>query len=184
VNNQEEMSKIISFLDRLQRDYGCAFPILHHTRKNNAGTDAYDEILGSRVLGGFAEATLFLTRTKEKGVIRVKVDLKDEPEDGSLEPEFLVRLRDTDDQQGTYFEYLGIPQEKKIASELREKIKAYVLGLEEPQKALDIGKAVGCTKRSARDHLVALVDLKVIAKGKRGPADVFGPPSTPSGEEG
>ena len=88
INDAEEMSKIVLFLDEMNREYGCAFELLHHTRKNSAGGDDHDEIIGSRVLGGFAEGTLFFSRTKEKGILRVKVALKDEPEDGSFEPEF------------------------------------------------------------------------------------------------
>jgi hypothetical protein len=175
INDAKEMSGIILFLDSLNREYGCAFVLLHHTRKNSVGGDDHDEIIGSRVLGGFAEASLFFSRTKEKGVLRVKVALKDEPEDGSFEPEFLVKLKDTPDQEGTLFEYLGAPTEKKAALELREKLKTYVLQLSDFQTAAEIGKAVGCSKPTARDHLNTLFDLKEIDRRKRGPAFVYGP---------
>ena len=67
MNDSAAMSDIVLFLDGLNRDYGAAFIILHHTRKNSRDGDGHDEILGSRVLGGFAEASVFLSRTKEKG---------------------------------------------------------------------------------------------------------------------
>lgn len=175
INDAQDMSAIVRFLDTLSCEYGCAFVTLHHPRKNSAGGDAYNEILGSRVLGGFGEATLFFSKTKEKGLLRVKVSLKDEPEDGNFEPEFLVKLTDTPDQEGTFFEYLGPPTENKASSELREKIFTYAFHLAEPQTIAEISKAVGCSKPSARDHLDALVDLKFLVRAKRGKAYVYGP---------
>jgi AAA domain/Domain of unknown function (DUF3854) len=183
INDAQDMSAIVRFLDTLSCEYGCAFVLLHHPRKNSAGGDEYNEILGSRVLGGFGEASLFFSKTKEKGILRVKVSLKDEPEDGSFEPEFLIKLTDTPDQEGTLFEYLGAPAENKAASELREKIKTYVAYLTEFQTAAEIGKAVGCSKPTARDHLKALYDLKVVDRRKRGAAYVYGPAEQPAHEE-
>ena len=45
-------------------------------------------------------------------MLRVNVALKDEPEDGSFEPEFVIRLADTLDGRGMGFEYLGPPPER------------------------------------------------------------------------
>ena len=123
INDAQAMSEIVLFLDQLNRDYGTAFIILHHDRKNGQGGDAHNEIMGSRVLGGFADATIFFARTKEKGVLRVSVALKDEPEAG-FEPEFLIRLMDTEDGHGTLFEYLGAAPEKQASNALKEQIKA------------------------------------------------------------
>ncbi|MCZ6625267.1 MAG: AAA family ATPase, partial [Deltaproteobacteria bacterium] len=175
INDPAEMGEIVLFLDHLNREYNCTIIILHHTRKNNAGGDDHDEIIGSRVLGGFAEATLFFSKTKEKGVLRVRVALKDEPEDGSFEPEFLIRLTDTPDQKGTQFEYLGVPPEKTASLELREKIKNFVLGRDKWVKVKEVAEGTGCSKPTARDHLDALTDLKVLARGKEGSAYVYGP---------
>ena len=66
INDAQAMSEIVLFLDQLNRDYGTAFIILHHDRKNGQGGDAHNEIMGSRVLGGFANATLFLPVPKKK----------------------------------------------------------------------------------------------------------------------
>jgi hypothetical protein len=156
------MSEIILLLDRLNREYGCGFIILHHTRKNGAGGDDHDEIIGSRVLGGFAEASLFFSRTKEKGVLRVRVALKDEPEEGNFESEFLIRLTDTPDQKGTRFEYLGAPVEKQAAAALREKIKNWVLNQESPVSVTEVVEAAGCSRPTAREHLSVLVDSKIL----------------------
>lgn len=173
INSSEDMSEIILFLDDLSREYGCAFIIIHHTRKNDGGGDKHNEIMGSRVLGGFSEATTFLKSTKEKGVIKVAVVLKDEPEDGSFEPEFQIKLTDTPDGTGTYFEYLGAPPEKHASAELREKIKTFVLENSKPVIAKQVAEGVGCSKPTAREHLSVLVDLKIINKILQGAAHYF-----------
>ena len=169
------MSEIMLFLDDLSREYGCAFIILHHTRKSNGMGDSHDEIMGSRVLSGFTEATVFLSPTKEKGVIKVKIVLKDEPEDGSFEPDFQVRLADTEDGQGTYFEYLGAPPERKKSAELREKIKDVVLNSDHGLKIKEVAIMVGCGKTSAQEHLEVLFDLKIINRVRVGQAWTYTP---------
>ena len=178
INKADEMSEIILFLDDLSREYGCAFIILHHTRKSNGGGDAHDEIMGSRVLSGFTEATLFMSPTKEKGIIKIKVALKDEPEDGSFEPEFQVKLSDTEDSQGTFFEYLGAPPERQASAELRDKIKNFVLSQDKPVTAKQVGEGAGCSKPTAREHLSILTDLKIINKIRQGVAHYFCSPET------
>jgi hypothetical protein len=180
INDQVAMTKIILFLDRLSREYGCAFIILHHDRKHPGGGDDHDEILGSRVLGGFGEASLFFARTKEKGVLRVKVALKDEPEDGHFEPEFLIRLTDTQDRQGTQFAYLGAPPERQALMALRDRVKDWVLGQPTWVSAKDVMQAFNCSKPTAREHLDALVDLGVLARETRGQTYCYGPPATPA----
>jgi len=184
MNDARAMGEIVLFLDRLNREYGCAFIILHHTRKNGADGDDHDEILGSRVLGGFAEASLFFSRTKEKGILLVRVALKDEPEDGSFEPEFLIQLTDTPDQQGTHFTYLGVPVEKRAALDLREKIKAFVLRQESPVSVKDAAAAAGCSKPAAREHLTILVDLKVLIRSKQGQRVFYAAPEKATGNTG
>ena len=165
VNDASAMAELVLFLDGLNRDYGAAFVILHHTRKLNAGGNDYDEILGSGVLGGFADATLFFSRTKEKGVVRVSVSLKDEPEDGSFEPEFLIHLKDTEDEKGTLFEYLGVPPEKQASAAHREKIKAALK--DDWLTVKDVAIAVGVSKTTAQDHLDTLFDSKQAEREKR-----------------
>lgn len=173
INDAQEMSELVLFLDYLTRTYGSAFIILHHDRKMNGVGDAHNEIMGSRVLGGFTEATMFLSHTKEKGVLKVKVVLKDEPEDGSFIPEFQVRLTDTPDGRGTYFEYLGVPPERQASIELREKIKTFVLGQDESVTTKQVSEGVGCSKPTARENLSALVDIKIIGRISQGNTHLF-----------
>ena len=84
-------------------------------------------------------------------------------------------VKDTPDQKGTRFEYLGVPPEKTASLELREKIKNFVLGGDEWVKVKEVAEGTGCSKPTARDHLDALTDLKVLARGKEGSAYVYGP---------
>jgi AAA domain len=182
INDQVAMTKIILFLDRLSHEHGCTFIILHHDRKNPGGGDDHDEILGSRVLGGFGEASLFFARTKERGVLRVKVALKDEPEDGRFEPEFLIKLSNTEDREGTRFSYLGIPQERTAARELRVKIKRWVLAQGTFVTAQQVGNACHCSKPTAREHLDALADAGALVRGRHGQAYLYGAPETPESD--
>jgi hypothetical protein len=172
-NDGKAMADIVLFLDTLNREYGTAFIILHHTRKNPQKNDAYDEIMGSRVLGGFADATMFFAKTKEKGVVRVSVSLKDEPEDGSFEPEFLLRLKDTEDGRGTLFEYLGAPADKRAESDLRNKLIAELDSSGDWRTVRQIAEALNITKPTARSNLNTLVDLKLAEKEPRGNAFVY-----------
>jgi hypothetical protein len=175
INDQVAMTKLVLFLDDLSREYGCTFVILHHTRKNAGGGDDHDEILGSRVLGGFGEASLFFAKTKERGVLRVKVALKDEPEDGSFEPEFHIQLTDTRDRQGTRFVYLGAPPERKALMALRDQVHSFVLNQETWVSVKDVAQALGCSKPTARGRLDALADLGMLAREKWGQAYLYSP---------
>ena len=165
INDAQAMSEIVLFLDQLNRDYGTAFIILHHDRKNGQGGDAHNEIMGSRVLGGFADATIFFARTKEKGVLRVSVALKDEPEAG-FEPEFLIRLMDTEDGHGTLFEYLGAAPEKQASNALKEQIKAILEAATDSLTIKEVADAAKVSKNTAQEHLDTLVDIKVALKDK------------------
>lgn len=167
INNARDMARIVDTLDELIRKYNVTFLILHHDRKSQAGrwaSDNFDKIMGSRVLGGFSETTIFLTPLKEKGLIKVKLVLKDEPEGAKFIPEFLIKLTNTLGGAGTYFEFLGVPKEKQVTVELREKIKNFVLGQDEPVTAKQVGDGVGCSKPTARENLNTLADLKLIGR--------------------
>ena len=172
INDNRAMAEIVLFLDQLNRDYETAFIILHHTRKNSAGGDLHDEILGSRVLGGFSESTLFFSKTKEKGVIKVEVSLKDEPENGSFEPEFRIRLADMPDGQGTGIEYLGLPESNRAEDELKKKVTA-ALDAAEWRTIKQVAKALKVTKPTVRACLNALFDLKLVERDTDGKAYVY-----------
>ncbi|HEY3306142.1 MAG TPA: AAA family ATPase [Candidatus Binatia bacterium] len=174
-NDNQGMAEIVLFLDQLNRDYESAFIILHHTRKNSAGGDPHDEILGSRVLGGFSESTLFFSKTKEKGVIKVEVSLKDEPENSIFEPEFLVRLMDTEDGRGTKIEYLGPGESKRAEDELRKRVMAALDDLEW-RTVKQVAEVVNISKPTARGCLSTLFDLKLIARQNRGQARLYRKP--------
>lgn len=81
-NKQAEMTAILNNLTRLTNDYGCAFIIVHHNRKPQAGNEARgnQRIRGSGVLGGWGECSLYLQRSKEKDAITVTPESKDAPE--------------------------------------------------------------------------------------------------------
>jgi hypothetical protein len=168
INDQVAMTKIITFLDGLNREYDCAVEILHHNRKAPGTGDEHDEILGSRVLGGFAETLLFFSKTKERGVLRVKVIGKDEPEGETFEPEFMIKLTDTADQRGTSFIYQGPPPEQMNALILRDKVKQSVLQAPDWMTVKMVAEAANCSKPLAQEILDTLVGLGILEKEPRG----------------
>jgi hypothetical protein len=168
INDQVAMTKIISFLDSLNREYDCAVEVLHHNRKTPGDSDEHDEILGSRVLGGFAEVTLFFKKTKERGMLRVKVIGKDEPEDANFEPEFLIKLTDTANQRGTSFVYQGLPPEQMGPLILRDKVKQAVAEAQDWVTVKAVAEAVRCSKPVAQQALETLYGLGLLEKETRG----------------
>jgi AAA domain/Domain of unknown function (DUF3854) len=168
INDQVAMTKIISFLDSLNREYDCAVEILHHNRKTPGDNDEHDEILGSRVLGGFAEVTLFFKKLKERGMLRVKVIGKDEPDDDSFEPEFLIKLTDTADQRGTSLVYQGLPPEHMRVLILRDKVKQVVIDAGDWVTVKQVADLVKCSKPLAQQVLELWYALGVCEKETRG----------------
>ena len=164
MNDNRAMAEIVAYFDSLNRDFGTGFVILHHTRKNGRDGDSHDEILGSRVLSGFAEASLFLSRTKEKGVIKCEVRLKDEPEDGSFVPEFTIRLTDTEDNKGTGFEYVGVTEERRRDSEMRARALNALEPAEEWRTAKEVAEMMKVSLPTAREILNVLFDYGLIEK--------------------
>jgi len=81
LNSQHEVSKLVNALDELRRKHGCIFRILHHYRKGQAhGRTARgsQEIIGSFVLGAWAEVSLFFEPIgKQYGVAKAQVQTKD-----------------------------------------------------------------------------------------------------------
>lgn len=93
-NKQQEMTAILNTLTVLTNHYGCAFIIVHHNRKPQAGGEARANqmIRGSGVLAGWAECSLYLRRSKEKDTIIVTPESKDAPE----MDDFTIALIDTE----------------------------------------------------------------------------------------
>lgn len=93
-NKQPEMTAILNNLTRLTNAYGCAFIIVHHNRKPQAGNEARanQSMRGHSVLSGWAECSLYLKRSKEKDTIIVTPESKDAPE----MDDFTIILADQD----------------------------------------------------------------------------------------
>ena len=165
INDAQEMGELCLYLDYLTRQYGVSNFINHHDRKangNNAG-DAHAEIMGSRALGGFSEATMFFAKEKEKGHLKVEVALKDEPEKG-FEPSFRLAITDTDDGHGTYLRYLGPTEEQVGNEELRVKIVDFVVGQVQPVLVSVVAKKFGVSVPYSRENLGYLADKGLLSK--------------------
>lgn len=93
-SKQAEMTAILNALTKLTNDYGCAFIIVHHNKKAQAGveTRANQMMRGSTVLAGWSECSLYLRKGREKHVFIVTPESKD----ASEMDDFSVTLRDLD----------------------------------------------------------------------------------------
>lgn len=111
-----------------------------------------------------------MAKTKEKGLLRVKASLKDEPEDGTFESEFMIQLTDTADGLGTRLEYRGAPAGNRTEAQLRDKAKGELKAAGDWRSVTQIAKALNVSKPTARDALNSLFDLKLAQKEQRGQA--------------
>jgi hypothetical protein len=139
LNPQHEASKLVNTLDDLRRKHGCIFRVLHHYRKGQAHgrvARGSQEIIGSFVLGAWAEVSLFFEPIgKQYGVAKAQVQTKDgmppEPfkivieSEGPPECPTIIRLRVED---------LGTDQK---AQEFKEKVYGLVGTLDQTEAARD-----------------------------------------------
>jgi hypothetical protein len=95
-NKQADMTRVLNTLMDFNRIFGCAFIVVHHNRKPQAGSEARANqmIRGSGVLAGWGECSLYLRRDKQKDTIIVTPESKDAPE----MDDFVVKLTDIDEQ--------------------------------------------------------------------------------------
>jgi hypothetical protein len=80
LNKAPEASALLAILDRLRRQYGVLFRVLHHYRKSQGFRSGRgsQEIGGSYVLGAWAENSLFFEPIgRKQGAVRVEAQGKD-----------------------------------------------------------------------------------------------------------
>lgn len=94
-NDQAQMAAVLAELDTLNREFGCAFIVVHHNRKPQTGNEARPNqmLRGSGVLAGWAECSLYLRAGQGPGRIVVIPESKD----AAAIDEFVVTLTDTAD---------------------------------------------------------------------------------------
>jgi len=183
LNPQHEASKLVNSLDELRRKHNCIFRVLHHYRKGQAhGRTARgsQEIIGSFVLGAWAEVSLFFEPIgKQYGVARAQIQTKDgtppEPfkiiieSEGPRDCPAIIRLR---------VEELGTDQK---ALEFKEKVYGLIGTLDQTEaiegepgvSITSLAKAVGAKSgsRRLRDTVKALLGesrLRVVGTGNKG----------------
>lgn len=91
-NKQQEMTALLNAILELNGEFGCAFIVVHHNKKAQAGLEARANQMmrGHSVLSGWGECSLYLRRAKEKDTIIVTPESKDAPEID----DFTIRLAD------------------------------------------------------------------------------------------
>lgn len=111
-NKQQEMTAILNILTGLTNQYGCAFIVVHHNRKPQAGGEARgsQSLRGSGVLGSWGECSLYLRPGKEKNQMIVTPESKDAPE---LD-DFTVTIEDQENG-GVLLQMGEVEQETRMA---------------------------------------------------------------------
>lgn len=140
-NKQSDMTAILNTLMQLNKEFGCAFIIVHHNRKPQAGSEARANqmIRGSGVLAGWGECSLYLRRSKEKDTIIVTPESKDAPE----MDDFTIMLRDTDNG-GIVLDLGTVEAESRLSASDSDTIDAV-------QSVTDCG--VAATVQTVAKHL-------------------------------
>lgn len=95
-NDSKEMAAVLSQFNQLMADFGCAFVLVHHSRKGEKGKAErnQDALRGSTALTAWATSTIVLNPTNELG--RVQADMaKARDAEEYIAPLYLDFDRDT-----------------------------------------------------------------------------------------
>ena len=71
-NSSAEMSALLGFLRRLQREQHCAVILVHHTRKNGSSSQPGQALRGSSDLHAFGDSNLYLSRSHGRLTLTVE----------------------------------------------------------------------------------------------------------------
>lgn len=160
-NDQAEMTALLDVLVEMTRVYGCAFIVVHHNKKAQAGLETRPNqmLRGSGVLAGWSECSLYLRKGKQKGAFIVVPESKDAPE---LD-EFAVTLVDTDN--GGVVLQIG---EVAIADRLADTQAKIVKAIDAINKdgldatTMRIADKVGLDRSTVSRYLKDLVDSGIV----------------------
>jgi uncharacterized membrane protein len=86
--DEDQVKPLLDVLDDMQREYGCAFRVQKHNRKEAQGQSKRkgEMLAGSIALFGWGESSVYLTLVKKGEAI-----LHTEAKDGDTAPAFVVR---------------------------------------------------------------------------------------------
>jgi hypothetical protein len=146
-NDAQEMGRVLSQLDRLRHETGCAIESIHHERKVQANGTASD-LDALRGTSRFQSDPTLLVRVKPAGNLRcvtfAKVSFGPEPQDiylGASESGAPV----------------VVPAPSAVKDANRERVRAAVVAAGRPISCAEVSELCGLGQSAARDHLVALV---------------------------
>lgn len=156
-NKQSDMTALLNTLMDLNRIFGCAFIVVHHNRKPQAGSEARANqmIRGSGVLAGWGECSLYLRRSRDKDTIIVTPESKDAPE----MDDFTIVLRDQDNG-GIVLEMRQVEMMEKLSLGDKSALEAVdsLVGRGIGATAKAIAEAVGRDRSTTQTRLTKLVE--------------------------
>jgi hypothetical protein len=120
-NSQRDMTRVMGYVEKIRRDYGCAVILLHHFAKQAQGKSnrSNQRLRGSSVLGSWSENSLFVVKKDRDNMLTIDAESKY----GAPQP-FAVQLEQVvldDGRQGLRFVYKGDPVGRKQVDN-REKV--------------------------------------------------------------
>ena len=156
-NDQAQMAAVLAELDAINREFGCAFIVVHHNRKIQAGNEARPNqmLRGSGVLAGWAECSLYCRAGQGPGRIVVIPESKD----AAAIDEFVVTLTDT--PNGGVQLVTSVPHSTERVAAQEESVLATLrrlTGAGTDCTAQRIADELGWTKSSAYRVLRGLVE--------------------------
>jgi hypothetical protein len=149
--SQKEISEVLRHFTALNREYACAFIILHHFRKANgrgSSSRGGQNLRGSSTFHGWVENSLYLTWTAAKS-FNVEVESKD----FDCDP-FAVTITDTADG-GVTLETHPLGVAGSGASEKDWLAVEVLFATQNTIPALDASRAIGRNKTTAAARLKA-----------------------------
>lgn len=162
-NDQAEMSALLETLTVLTREYGCAFIVVHHNKKAQAGLEMRPNqmLRGSGVLSGWSECSIYLRKGKQKNTFIIVPESKDAPE----MDDFSVTLVDTENG-GIQLQVGDVTIADRLADTQAKIVKAIDALADEGLDAttMRIADRVGVDRSTVSKYLRDLVESGIVGE--------------------
>lgn len=173
-NKAEEMGAVLSALDVIRHETGCAIVLIHHETKPQEGRDKENHLDVLRGTGRLQSDPTLLMRVYQSRGLRCLIFAK--VSDGSEPSPVYYHIRDD-----------GLPEIVKspesISDENREKVFSYVTSAESHVTRAQISEATGIKSTTTiKRHLLALIEQgRIISVGENKATRYWGtgPPDQP-----
>jgi len=163
-DRRAELKPVLYRLDRMREEYGSAFLLVDHFRKQAIGTSKRggQRLAGTTGKHAWGEASLYLFPTAGKNRVRVETELKDGPAEA-----FTLTLEDT---EGGGVRFAWAPEQDERAGEMKVRVLEAlesVASRAEWVPAKPVAEAAGIATNTATKWLNALTDDGTLERDRR-----------------